>query len=264
MKIIDLSNEYESLYCKCLEDWSDEIKEGEAHKKTWYNAMQENGLRVKLALDDEGSVGGMIQYLPAEHSFISGSGLYLVYCIWVHGHPEGRGSFQKKGMGKALLKAAEDDVISLGGKGLAAWGLSLPFWMKASWFKKQGYKKADKSGIQVLLWKSFSNDAVPPALIKQKKKPGSTPGCVTVTAFLNGWCPAQNMSYERAKQAVAELNKTYDNKIIFQEINTLNRETFLEWGIVDGLFIDGKTVRTGPPPTYETIKKKVEKRVKKI
>ena len=30
-------------------------------------------------------------------------------------------------------------------KGIAAWGLSLPFWMKASWFKKHGFKKVDKN-----------------------------------------------------------------------------------------------------------------------
>ncbi len=56
----------------------------------------------------------------------------------------------------ALRQAAEDDVNALGAKGLAAWGLALPVWMKASWFKKQGYQKADRMGIQTLAWKPFS------------------------------------------------------------------------------------------------------------
>jgi N-acetylglutamate synthase-like GNAT family acetyltransferase len=59
-------------------------------------------------------------------------------------------------MGKALLKAAEDDAKSLGAKGIAAWGISLPFWMKASWFKNHGYKKADKDSMALLVWKPFS------------------------------------------------------------------------------------------------------------
>ena len=50
------------------------------------------------------------------------------------------GNRQKKGMGKALLEAAETDVKDKGAKGIAAWGLALPIWMKASWFKKQGYR----------------------------------------------------------------------------------------------------------------------------
>ncbi len=32
----------------------------------------------------------------------------------------------------------------------------------------------------------------------------------------------------------------------------------------DGLFIDGKEVRTGPPPSYEKIKRLIEKRVRNL
>jgi hypothetical protein len=123
MEIIDLSPEYEKLYHCCLEDWSEEIKEAGNHKFCWYNQMKDQGLRVKLAKDDNNTIGGMIQYLPAEISNIQGKDLYVVLCIWVHGHKFGRGNFQKKGMGNALLKAAEDDVMLLGSKGLVTWGI---------------------------------------------------------------------------------------------------------------------------------------------
>ena len=84
---------------------------------------------------------------------MEGKELYFKNCIWVHGHKQGRGNFQKKGMGRALLQTAEDDVKAMGVKGTMAWGISLPFWMKASWFRKQGYTKVDKQGFlgQVLL-----------------------------------------------------------------------------------------------------------------
>jgi N-acetylglutamate synthase-like GNAT family acetyltransferase len=87
-----------------------------------------------------------IAFLCFEHSFVDGKDLYFIPCIWVHGYKQGRGSFQRRGMGKALLKAAEEDIKNRGARGIAAWGVSLPFWMKASWFKKQGYKKVDKKG----------------------------------------------------------------------------------------------------------------------
>ncbi|MBI4295273.1 MAG: GNAT family N-acetyltransferase [Chloroflexi bacterium] len=260
MKIIDLANEYKPLYFACLEDWSEEIKEAGDHKQVWYNKMKDKGLRVKLALDDSGEVGGMIQYLPVEHSFVEGRDLYFISCIWVHGHKQGRGNFQKRGMGKALLQAAEDDVKATGARGIAAWGLLLPFWMKASWFKKQGYKKVDRQGIQVLLWKPFANDATPPKWIRRKKSPETTPGKVVVTAFLNGWCPAQNLVFERARRAAAELG----DKVSFREIDTFDRETFLEWGISDALFVDNKQVRTGPPPSYEKIRKIITRRAAKV
>ncbi len=262
MEIIDLADEYKQLYFVCLEDWSEELKEAGDHKEIWYNKMKDKGLRVKLALGDDGEVGGMIQYVPIEHSFAEGNDLYFINCIWVHGHKEGRGNFQKKGMGKALLQAAENDVRAIGAKGIVAWGIPLPFWMKASWFKKQGYTKVDKQGFlgQVLLWKPFTSEAIPPKWIKQKKKPETMPGKVTVTAFWNGWCPAQNLVFERAKRAAAE----FGDKAVFREIDTFDRDVLLEWGIADALFIDDKSVRTGPPPPYEKIKKLIAKRVKKL
>ena len=170
------------------------------------------------------------------------------------------GNYQKKGIGKALLRAAEEDAKSVGAKGLAVWGVSLPFFMKASWFRKQGYAKVDKVGMQVLLWKPFTDDALPPKWIREKKRPQKKKGKVAVTAFLNGWCPAMSMTFERAKRAASE----FGDQVEFQDIRTIDRGTFLDWGIADALFIDGKPVRTGPPPSYDKIKKKLAKRIKKL
>jgi GNAT superfamily N-acetyltransferase len=260
MKILDLAPEHYHIFLNCLEDWSEDMKEAGDKKDIWFKAMGKKGLRVKLAADDKGAIGGMIQYIPIEHSHVEGKGLYFINCIWVHGHKEGRGNFQGRGMGAALLKAAEDDARALGAKGIAAWGLSLPFWMKASWFKRRGYAKVDKDGIAVLLWKRFSDDAEPPRWIKLAKKPAPAPGKVSVTSFVNGWCPAQNLVYERAKRACAE----FSDAVVFTEIGTMDKAAVREWGLADALVIDGKFVQTGPPPSYEDIRKLVEKRVKKL
>ena len=118
----------------------------------------------------------MIQYLPIEHSPAQGSGLYFILCVWVHGYKQGRGNFQKKGMGTALLEAAEADARALGAAGMAAWGVVLPFWMRASWFRKHGYRKADTLGMMALVWKPFTADAAPPAWIRPRKKPARKKG----------------------------------------------------------------------------------------
>jgi GNAT superfamily N-acetyltransferase len=260
MKIIDLTAEHESEYFCCLEDWSDEVKEAGDHKACWYRNMKDKGLKVKLAQDEKGVIGGMIQYLPAEESFVEGKDLYMVLCIWIHGHKQGRGNFQKKGLGKALLRAAEEDVRNIGAKGIAAWGVSLPFFMRASWFKKQGYKVVDKDGIMRLLWKPFYQDAIPPVFIKQKKIPVIKPGKVNVTLFLNGWCPAQNMVYERTKRAIAG----YEDYIELHEYKTDNKDFQREWGLTDAVFIDKKQVRTGPPTPYKKIRRLIEKKIRMI
>ncbi len=128
-------------------------------------------------MDANGEVGGMIQYIPVEQSFVAGNDLYFIYCIWVHGHKKGRGNFQKKGMGKTLLHAAEADAKDRGAKGMAAWGIPLPFWMKASWFKKQGYTRVDKQqGIlgPVLMWQPFTDNAIPPKWIRNYTRQGNS------------------------------------------------------------------------------------------
>jgi N-acetylglutamate synthase-like GNAT family acetyltransferase len=261
MKIVDLTEEHKDLFSMCLEDWSDDAKEGGAKRREWVTRSQKKGLRAKLALDDKGQVGGMIQYLPIEQSFVDGRDLYFIACIWVHGHKQGRGNFQKKGMGKELLAAAEEDIRSLGAKGIAAWGVWLPFWMKASWFKKQGFKKADRQGLAVLLWKPFAEDAQKPEWLKQtKKRPELTPGKVTVAAFLSGWCMVKNLVYERAKRAAEE----FGDSVVFREIDTSDRKVLADWGISDEVFIDHQKAQRGPPPSYEKIKRMIEKRVQKL
>ncbi|HOW84349.1 MAG TPA: GNAT family N-acetyltransferase [Spirochaetota bacterium] len=260
MRIIDLDEHNRPTYFHCLEDWSDEMKESGPHKSVWYEKMKTRGLRVKLAVDDDGSLAGMIQYLPVEESFVVGRNLYFIYCIWVHGHKQGIGNRQKKGLGTVLLNAAEKDARSLGAAGMAAWGLMLPVWMKASWFRKHGYRKADRDGIAALMWKPFSDGANPPAWMKRNIKPVLTGGRVTVTSFVNGWCPAQNIVHERARRASQE----FGERVVFHAINTLDRGNLEKWGVADGLFIDGREVMTGPPPSYAKIRKMIGKRVRKL
>ena len=260
MQVVDLTQEHEQLYFVCLEDWSEEMEEAGNHKEIWYREMKDKGLRVKLALDDRGQAGGMIEYMPIEHAWAEGSDSYFISCIWVHGHKEGRGNFQKKGMGKALLAAAADDARALGAGGMAAFGLFLPLWIKASWFKKHGYKKVDSLGGIQLLWKPFAEDAVPPRWIRGKYTPELTLGKVTVTSLLNGRCPAANAVHERARRAAAE----FGDRVVFRTVRTNDRDAVRRCGEPSALYVDDKKVRTGPPPSYEKIRSRIAKRVGRL
>ena len=260
MKIVDISPETEKIYFCCLEDWSDEMKEAGDHKQRWYEQMKDKGVRVKLAKDENDVVTGMIQYLPIEYSMFEGENLHVVLCIWVHGHKQGIGDQRNKGMGKSLLKAAEKDCREMGSGGLVTWGLGIPAFMRASWFKKHGYKVVDKSGIMRLLWKPFNDEVSPPKFMKKKKKPGKGMNKVDITVFKTGWCPAMNITYERTLRASGK----FGDRIDLKEYDTLDRRIVEEWGISDGIFIDGKELRTGPPPKYEKVHRKIEKRAQRI
>jgi GNAT superfamily N-acetyltransferase len=262
MKIIDLNKDYEQLYFVCLEDWSPEMKEAGNHKETWYNRMKDKGLRVKFALDDQGKAVGMIEYIPIEYAAADGQDLYYINCIWVHGHLKGVGNQQKRGYGKALLKAAEEDAKKLGAKGIAAHGIALPYWIPAAFYKKQGYQAVDKTNIMRLMFKSFAEDAKPPKFFRHTKTPPkcANPGKVTVTYFLNGCCPSCNIVCERAKKAAA----AFGGKAVFQTVDTLNRDNYLEWGAHNELFIDDQRTGSGPPLTLDRIKGMIEKHAKKL
>ncbi|MBI9102555.1 MAG: GNAT family N-acetyltransferase [Spirochaetales bacterium] len=259
MEIKSLSKEHEELYLCCLEDWSDEMKEQGEHRLCWYNQMKDRGLGVKLALEN-GEVGGMIQYIPVEDSPVDGKNLYFILCIWVHGHRQGRGSFQKRGFGRALLAAAEEDVKRRGADGLCAWGLGLPVWMRASWFKKHGYTPVDKSNGRVLLLKKFNPDVIEPSWILPVGKPEVEAGKVVITALVNGSCSIGGVNYERAKRAASE----FGEEVVFKGINTCDRDVFARWGMTDTIFLDDKIISNGPPLKTEKIKRKIANKVRKL
>ncbi|HOH97895.1 MAG TPA: GNAT family N-acetyltransferase [Candidatus Cloacimonadota bacterium] len=259
MQIVDLTAEHECAFLQCLEEWSADMAEAGHQRRLWYDEMKHKGLRVKLAFADNGGLGGFIQYLPMEHSILEGGDGYFIYCIWVHGHKQGRGNLQKKGLGTALLKAAEQDIIALKGAGVAAWGLMLPFWMKASWFVKHGYRKVDRDGIAVLVYKAFQDNAKPPRWRKPQRKPEKGTDKVKISLFNHGWCAAQNISYERIKRICGDLS----DRILLEEYNTRDREVLSDWGISDAIYVDGKLLNTGPPPSYEKLKRIVLRQIKR-
>ncbi|RPI41686.1 MAG: N-acetyltransferase [Bacteroidetes bacterium] len=259
MKIIDLNEQYAGTYCHCLEDWNDEMKEAGTHKECWYRAMKDKGLGVKLALNEKEEAVGMIQYIPVEYSYAEGKDLHAILCTWVHGYKKGVGNYQKKGIGKSLLLAAEEDARTKGAKGMVAWGLSIPVWMKASWYRKQGYREVDRNGFlgPALVWKPFTGDASPPKWIRKRKRPERSKAPLVVTGFINGWCPAGNIAFERARRAAAG----FGERVSFREVRTSDRAVFLEWGISDAVFIGDRQVGMGPPPGIEKIRKTIRKQL---
>ena len=166
IRVVELTPEHEPLYFVCLEDWpGSELPEAGDWKARWYEWAKPRGLRVKLALDADGKVGGMIQYLPIEHAPVVGRDLDYILCTWVHGHPMGRGDLRGRGLGSALLAAAEADSRARGRKGIAAWGLALPVWMRASWYRRHGFAKADRTAS----WRSSGS--------RSRRTPSRRAGC---------------------------------------------------------------------------------------
>jgi GNAT superfamily N-acetyltransferase len=255
MRIVDLAPEHEEAYFRCLTEEPARMEDSGDYKRRWYEAMKGRGLRVKLALDESGKPIGMVQYAPAEESLVHAPGMYYLYCIWVLNDPKARGNFQGRGAGTALLRAFEEDARGKGMKGVVAWGLSIPAFMQAKWFKKHGYQEAERRGIMVLLWKAWDPDAAKPAWLKDGKRPAKGSG---LTCFCNGWCPEVNKAFTRLDRAVQEAGGMPE----YRMIDALDPSAFREWRIQDGIFFDGKELGLGPAPSYAKILKAVRKEKK--
>lgn len=260
VQVVDLPDRHVESYFACLEDWSTEMSEVRDLKASWFEQHRDRGLRVKLALDAEDRALGMIQYVPIELSPAQGDDLYMILCIWVHGYEQGVGDAQGVGIGSKLLAAAEEDVRALGARGLAAWGLHFPVWMKASWFKKHGYRTADRVGVRELVWKPLTDDAHPPRWIEPQPLSAADPGAVDVRAFCSGWCPAANLVYERARRASDELG----DDVSFVSIDTTDRATQIAVGRTYEVLVDGRPLQRGAPPSYRTIRRRIDRRRRRL
>lgn len=259
MRVIELDDTLRPLYFRCLEQRSQEMADAEVHKARWYDSLRDRGLRVKLARDDDGRIVGMIQYMPAEQAFIDGHDLYFVLCLRVL--PPDADAQPRQGVGSALLAAAEADARERGARGLAAWGMARRSGLRASWFRRRGYRQADARGPRVLLWKPFTDDAEPPRWIRggDPTPPGDGHGRVRVTAFRNGWCPLHNIVFERARRAAED----FGDEVVFECVDTADPATVQDWGQIDSLFIDGVPVRTTPPPSYRKLHARLARAVRR-
>ena len=257
-RIIDVDEETKESYCVCLEGWSEEMQEAGDRKCLWYERMKDKGLGVKLVQDETGVISGMIQYIPSEYAPIEGDGLYYIYCIWVHGHKQGIGDKRKKGLGTALLQAAEEDIKARGAAGIVTWGITLPFWMRAAWYRKHGYRVVQRDSMSRLLFKSLREDASPPRWYIPKKKDIPEKG-VLVTSIVNGICPGMNLANLRAKEVVEE----YSTGVTFREIVTDDPAVMREWGISDALYVNGKTFALGPPLQKNKLRKMIDKEMRR-
>jgi hypothetical protein len=144
---------------------------------------------------------------------------------------------------------------------MAAWGLGLPVWMRAGWFRRHGYRTADRQGLAVLVWKPFDAQAGRPRWpTRTGLLPAPSPGKVVVTGCLSGWCPVQNLAFERARRAAAPFGDWVEVRLV----DTGDRATMLAWGCSEALFVDGRPVRTGPPPSQARLDRLLRARVAKL
>lgn len=250
MKLESISKDTEGTFFRCLHDEKPDDPRVVEVRRRWFEEHKHQGLRAKVLIADSGEVVGLCQYLPVEHSHYEGRDLMAILCMWVHGYEHHIGNQQKRGYGRFMLELIEEDAREAGFKGVTVWGKDFPYWNPVSFYEHMGYSRVDQAGNDVLVWKPFTDDAEPPRMLRQVGKAPGDPGKVSVTSLFTGWCGGCIFNL-MAREAVDGIEDIVD----FIEVDTSIRENLLEWGVSDGILLDGKPYRSdGPPFTTEELR----------
>ncbi|MBU1699907.1 MAG: GNAT family N-acetyltransferase [Candidatus Eisenbacteria bacterium] len=244
MNLVNVTWETEGTFFRCLHDEKPDDPRAITLRRQWFEAHRDRGLRARVLILDSGEVAGLCQYMPIEATHMIGRDLFAILCIWVHGYEHHIGNRQGNGYGRFILNEIEKDAYTSGAAGVAAWGMDFPYWNPVSFYEHMGYSRVDKDGMAVLVWKSFSPNAVPPQFLKEIGQPPSAYDKVNVTVFFNAWCLgacSQCLSARDAVEGLADL-------VNYIEMDTSDPEVLHAWGISNGIYIEGKPHRPYEPP----------------
>ena len=256
VEIRDLTPENLHVEAVCCEEGNEDLERVADQKVAWLNEMMTKGLGAKIAYEDE-RPAGFIEYSPIEVApmAIAGREITLITCIWVF-NPDadkGKGGFQGKGYGKALLQAAEDDARRRS-KGMAVSAYDHDFWFTpASFFTHFGYKEVDRRGTRVLLFKAFE-PVESPSFMEPRYEPQLEPDKVVVDAFWNSRCPMGLVVLRRLREVCAE----FGDRVVLREVCTNEREVVERYGMSSGIHFNGQS-KFWAPPSEDEIRAELKK-----
>jgi len=244
---------------------SDEIDTCAEKKLAWLKKMLDKGLRVKVAFL-EGKPAGFLHMIPIEYSPLGpiGKGLMVLPCLYV------ADKWRGKGLGKALLQAAEEETLKQGKKALVTCGYYGDFWfMPASFFEKHGFspirrKRVVREGEKdylsetVLLWKVFDETAEHPQFLNPRYEFKPIDGKVVVDLFSNIFCK------EGEAQRVREVVKEFGGKVVLNEYPAEDPTILSKYQLSRAIFINGKEIGWGYEAPKDGIRKAIQEALAKL
>lgn len=232
-------------------DESDEIDRNARERLAWLRGRQEAGLRVKVA-DLDGEQAGFLYVMPIEMSPWGplGHDLLVFPCMFVLPSAAGRG------VGSALIAAAEEEVHRQGRKGLVTMGYHHDFWfMPAAFFERRGFVEARRAGRTVILWKVVDPSAEAPHLLDPEDRFELVPGRVVVDLFWNRFCQTSNIESQRVREVAQEFGEA----VVLREYDACDPGTLQRYQRARGIFVDGEEIGWGYTAPREGIREAIAK-----
>ncbi len=240
IEVRDMLAEDEYFVSTCThEGESEEIDESAGRRLAWLHSREPDGLRVKVVLVD-GKRVGFLYAMPIEICQWGplGEDLLVFPCLFVLNEA------QKKGAGRALMEAVEDEALRQGKKGVVTNGYDWEgdsWFMPSSFFAALGYELVERRGPVSVLWKPLVPDAVPPRMLKPDYEFEPTPGKVVVDLFWHTFCETCDIEAARVKNVAAE----FGDRAVLREYCGDDRDILLKHQIPRAIYVQGNEIGWG-------------------
>jgi L-amino acid N-acyltransferase YncA len=263
---MDATKEYFVGTCTHVNE-SEEADACGRRRVTWFRGMHKKGLRVKVAILDEGPIG-FLYAMPIEVCPWGplGKDLLAVPCLFVLNEHKG------KGAGSALLAEAQEEARRQGKKGLVTVGYYHDFWfMPARFFEKCGFSAVGKPrevtsegekeylGKEAILWKVLDSSAEHPKFLEPSYEFSSIPGKVVVDLFFNAFCATSNAEAQRVREVAAE----FGDSVMLNEHCADDPDILQQYQIPRGIYVNGARIGWGYEAPKEGIRKAISQALEK-
>lgn len=257
MEVVDLTYEYMNFVSVCthIDDQNEETDKIVRVREAWIKESMAKGLKVKVAVDDNGKPIGFAHCLPIELGTwgMSGKDLMTIPCL-TRQYKRVYNREQGSGVGRALMKAVEAEAKKTK-KGVAVLCYDNDFWfMPYSFFKKLGYKEVARQGNTVIVLKAWEK-VDPPVMHKLNYKFKPTKGKVVVDIFWHPICSTSICEIQRVREVCAE----YGDRVILNEYNCGVKDMLEKHQTSRALFFNGKYKRWGYEAPRDGLRKEIEK-----
>jgi hypothetical protein len=243
-------DEYYVGTCTHVNENNDEYEASFPRRISWLRSMEKYGLRVKVTLLD-GVHAGFLYVIPIEINswHIEGKDLVVFPCL------VSQSKYSQNGVGKELIKAAEEETKHQNRKGLATIGYFWDFWfMPGEYFSKLGFQVAERRGEEAILWIYFDQNAEPPHFREEYYNFKPVKGKVVIDLFWNKFCLTSDVEAERVREVTSEFGKD----VILNEYSAVDQEILQQYGIERRIYVNGMTVGVGPEIEKNALRKVIK------
>ncbi len=259
MEVFELQDTEEQILL-CLnfdfsKDWETDREEafkplGRARdvKRFWnYNTLFK-GVRVLVAYEGSSPVG-QLEFIPIEHAPrpVKGENLLFIDCLFVE--PQKRWH----GVGAELLAKCEEKAHEQHLAGMAVIAYPDSLFMPAGFFIEHGFQVVAESECAWLLMKTWEAVAPPEFLHRHYQAAPAAAGHTSIDIFWCGQCPF----WAHARDELMKVARELGEQVVVHEINTDDRKVMEQWGIANGVFINGECAFLYPP-TKDEIRKALQ------